>query len=111
MLDEAPGFQLGGLSRPWPTRPRPVGRPRGGSEALRRQVKALLCFGLSVTLPSVGDGRLDALKGRLCKYSQPALGHAVVAPLNPLIAGGLIKPVPAIPGQSRHDDLCDDADG
>ena len=61
--------------------------------------------GLMFTLFGVGEGRCGALKGRLRLHHQPALGHALVAPLQSLRAEVVINRLPGVQLQRLPDHL------
>jgi hypothetical protein len=71
------------------------------------QVKELLGDGLLCALLGLDDRRLGALKGRLGRHHQPALGHAIVTELKTLRAGGVIQMVPGVPREGLRDHLRD----
>ena len=68
-------------------------------------MKELLLDGLRFTLLRFADARLGALHGGLRRDHEPALGHAVVTQLEPLIAGRGIECVPRVPLERLADHL------
>jgi len=77
----------------------------GRTTAFGWQVQAWRGEGLMFALFGFGAGRCGTLKGRLRRHHQPALGHAIVAPLQRLIAGVVSTRLPGVPLQSLPDHL------
>ena len=71
----------------------------GRAKALGLQVKECFVMASMFALCGFGERGGGALKGRLRRHHQPALGHAIVAQLQRLIAGVVINRLPGVPLQ------------
>ena len=63
--------------------------------------------GLRFALTRFVDAGYSALKSRLRRHDQPALGHTIVTQHDVLRAGGIVETLPRIPRERLRDHLRD----